>query len=296
VPGLSFQEKIKAGEFTVTSELIPPRGTDLEEMLAKARVLKGHVDGANVTECQRGNMRLGSLTAGSFAAKQGIEVIAQVTLRDRNRIALQSDLLSANLLGIRNILVVTGDLPIHGDHPAARSVYDIDVMTLLGIITGMNEGVDFEGNRLQGSVDLFPGAACHPGYEPRELQILTMEKKVRRGARFFQSQAIFDLKAFESFHGDAKHIDVPILAGIIPLKSAKMARFMNENIPGVGVPTSIIEIMEKSGNPRREGMAMASRMISELRSFADGVHVMAIGMEEEVPGILEASRSGIFNL
>lgn len=286
---MSFQERIKAGEFTVTSEVVPPRGTDLEEMLTKARAMNGHIDALNVTECQRGNMRLGSLTAGSFISKEGIEVIAQVTLRDRNRIALQSDLLSANLLGIRNLLVVTGDLPIHGDHPAARSVFDIDVMTLLGIITGLNEGIDFEGNRIQGPVALFSGAACHPGYEPRELQVLTMEKKARKGARFFQSQAVFDVKDFESFQNDAKHIGAPVLAGIIPLKSAKMARFMNDKIPGVRVPENLIEIMEKSDNPRQEGMAMASRMINELRSFADGVHIMAIGMEEEVPKILADS-------
>ena len=233
---MGFQESLTAGKFVVTSEIGPPKGTQVEEMLADAELLRGRVDAINVTDLQSSVMRLGSLAVCHLLKERGIEPIFQVTCRDRNRLALQADLLSASVLGIRNVLALTGDYASLGDHPQAKPVFDLDSVSLLGVVKKLQGGTDMAGNALQGAPKFFVGAVVNPGGNPPEAQIIKMEKKMKAGASFFQTQGVYDIPAFEKFMKKVAPLKVPVLAGIILLKSAGMARFMNKNVAGVFVP------------------------------------------------------------
>jgi 5,10-methylenetetrahydrofolate reductase len=207
-------------------------------------------------------------------------------------LALQSDLLSAAVLGIDNVLSITGDLPVLGDHPEAKPVYDLDSVQLLWVMNKLNEGFDMQGNELKGKPNFCTGAVVNPGADTeaaRELQLIKMEKKIAAGARFFQTQAIYDPAAFEKFMKRAGKFGVPVLAGIIPLKSAGMARFMNKNVSGVFVPDELIEKMTGAEDKTQMGIAIAAELIKELKGMCQGVHIMAIGWEKKVPLVLEAA-------
>ena len=290
---MALKEALKSGKFTVTSEIGPLKGTDTSELLETARLLKGKIDAANVTDQQSAVMRLGSLAASSLLVKEGVDPIFQMTCRDRNRIAMQSDLLSAQMFGIKNILAVTGDFPTFGDHPDAKDVYDIDPVHLIRTIRRMNEGYDLVGNELQGKTDLFPGAVVTPmrdTEEGLELQIIKMEKKVEAGAGFFQTQAVYDVDAFAQFMKRVEGFGVPVLAGIIPLKSVGMAKYMNKNVAGVFVPEHLIDEMSKAEDKTAAGLKMAARLIDDLKHLCQGVHIMAIGWEKKVPEILDLAH------
>jgi len=207
-------------------------------------------------------------------------------------LALQSDLLSAYVLGIENVLAITGDLPSLGDHPQAKPVYDLDSVQLLWVIKRLNEGYDMVGNELQGKPNFFPGAVVNPGADTEaafELQIIKMEKKIAAGAKFFQTQAVYDPDAFAKFMKRAEGFNIPILAGIIPLKSAGMARFMNKNVAGVSVPEELINKMAAAKDKVQTGIEIAANLIKELKDLCQGVHIMAIGWEKKVPAILDAA-------
>ncbi len=285
----ALSEALKSGKFVVTSELGPPKGVDITEMLEDAALLQGRVDAINVTDQQSSVMRVGSLAVCRLLLERGIEPIFQMTCRDRNRIALQSDLLSASVLGIENVLCLTGDYVSLGDHPQAKPVFDLDSVSLLETAGKLQQGQDLAGKELKGSPEFFLGAAVTPGANPLAPQILKMEKKIKAGAQFFQTQAVYEPEQFESFMNKVRHFDVPVLVGLILLKSAGMARFMNKNIAGVHVPDSLIEEMDKAENKRQKSIEIAARLIKDLKHLCQGVHIMPIGWEKQVPALLDAA-------
>ncbi|MEA3305927.1 MAG: methylenetetrahydrofolate reductase [Candidatus Omnitrophota bacterium] len=285
-----FREKLKSKKFIVTSEIGPPKGINVEKCLKDAEAVKGRVDAINVTDLQSSIMRLGSLAFSSLLLKKGLEPIYQITCRDRNRLALQSDLLSAAVLGIRNVLVLTGDHPALGDHPRAKPVYDLDSVGLLKAANTLQQGRDLAGKALRGAPQFCIGAAVNPGAEPLEPELIKMEKKIKAGAAFFQTQAIFDIKLFKSFMNTVKGFGVPIIAGIVVLRTAETARYMNRRVPGVFVPEHIIEEMDKAADKSGKSIEIAARFIEEIKLMADGAHIMAIGMNEKVPFLLNAAN------
>ena len=243
---MTFCDKIRAGKFIVTSEIGPPKGTDVKETLADADLIKGRVDAINVTDLQSSVMRVGSLAICRLLKERGIEPVFQLTCRDRNRLALQSDLLSASVLGIENVLILTGDYPTLGDHPEAKPVFDLGSVQLLKVARTLESGKDMNGNPLKGSPKFCLGAVVNPGADPLEPEIIKMEQKVEAGAGFFQTQAVYDIELFKRFVDATKHIKVPVFAGIVLLKSAGMAKVMNKNVAGVFVPDSLINEMESA--------------------------------------------------
>lgn len=288
---MKLTEWIEDGKFVVTSEGAPPKGTDLSEMIENADLLRSRVDAVNITDQQSSVMRLGSLIASQQLKSRGIEPVFQLTCRDRNRIALQSDLLSAWAAGIENVLCLTGDHVSLGDALGAKPVFDLDSVSLLATARALNEGVDMEGNELHGKTDFSLGAVVTPGADPVEPQLIKMEKKVDAGAAFFQTQAVFDGDAFARFMERAASLGVPVIAGIILLKSAGMARFMNENIAGVHVPKELIDEMAgiaKEDRPAKS-VEIAARIVRAVRGICHGVHIMPLGWEKRVPAVLDAA-------
>lgn len=286
---MRFQDSLNSKEFVITAEIGPPKGTAVEEMLEVAIKLKRHVAAINITDNQSSVMRMSSLAACQTLKNIGIEPILQLTCRDRNRLAIQSDLLGASALGIRNVLCLTGDHASLGDHPASKSVFDLDSVQLLQAVESLNNGRDLGGNQLNGSTDFFAGAVVAPEAKPLEPHLVKFDKKVRAGAKFFQTQAVFSIDNFLQFLEKVKPYDVPILAGILLIKSAGMARFLNRKIPGITVPEEIIKEMDKAKHPVEKGIEIAAKLISELKGACSGVHIMAIGAEEKVLDILEAA-------
>lgn len=281
-----LEDHLAAGRFVVTAEIAPPKGTDVEAALATARAFAG-VTAVNVTDNQGANMRMAALAMAAHLAREGIEPILQLTCRDRNRMALQSDLLGAATLGIENILILSGDHARFGDHPGAKSVFDLDSVQLLQAVNGLMAGHDMAGKRLAGAPCFFAGAAVTPEAEPFELMLQKFAKKVENGARFFQTQAVFDAGKFERFMATARPMGVPVLLGVLLLKSARMARFLNDNIPGVRVPTRLIERLDQAARPLDEGVAIAREMVAVARQHCQGVHLMTLGCDERIPEIME---------
>jgi len=289
---MSFAEKLKNGKFLITSEVGPPKGVNIDKHLEEAETLKGKVDGFNVTDLQSSVMRLGSLAVCHLLAKRELEPIFQITCRDRNRLALQSDLLSAYVLGIRNVLILTGDHPVLGDHPEAKPVFDLDSVSLLKATSALMEGKDMKGNELDGKPEFCLGAVVNPGSDPLEPQLIKMEKKIEAGAEFFQTQAVYDLGEFEEFMKKAEKFKVPILGGIVLLKSAGMARYMNEKVAGVSVPQKYIKMMAEAKKSERAKVSIqiASELIKGMKNLCQGVHIMPLGWERYVPEVLKASE------
>jgi len=286
---MKLLEIFKSGKFAVTSEIGPPKGVDIEEMLNDAELLRGKVDAINVTDQQSSVMRLGSLAVCHLLKQRGLEPVFQITCRDRNRIALQSDLLNAYVLGIENVLCLTGDYISLGDHPGAKPVFDLDSVSLLHAASELQQGQDLAGQKLKGSPSFCLGAVVTPGANPIEPQIMKMEKKVKAGAQFFQTQAVYDPKRFEEFMNQVKHLNVPVMVGIVLLKSAGMARFMNKNVAGVHVPESLIEEMDQAESKAQKSIEIAARLINEMKDLCQGVHIMPIGWEKKVPAVLDAA-------
>ena len=286
---MSFCDKIRSGKFIVTSEIGPPKGIDVSRVLENAELIKGRVDAVNVTDLQSSILRLGSLVVCHLLKNRGVEPILQMTCRDRNRLALQSDLLSAAVLGIENVLVLTGDYPSAGDHPEAKPVFDLGSVELLDVIKGLQAGFDMKGNLLKGTPKFCVGAVVNPGADPLEPEIIKMEKKIEAGALFFQTQAVYDIELFKKFLDASKHLKAAILAGIVLLKSAGMARHMNKNVAGVFVPEDLIKEMESAGDKSAKSIEMAARLIKELKPLCQGIHIMPIGWDRKVPLVLEAA-------
>ena len=287
---MNFSEKVKSKKFIITSEIGPPKGVDVEKYLKDADAVKGRIDAINVTDLQSSIMRLGSLAFSRLLVERGIEPIYQMTCRDRNRLALQSDLLSAYVLDIHNVLMLTGDYPSLGDHPQAKAVYDLDSLGLLKAARCLEQGKDMVGKKLKGSPHFCLGAAVNPGAEPLEPEIIKMKKKIEAGAEFFQTQAIFNIRLFRDFIERVKGFGVPIIAGIVVLRTAETARFMNRRVPGVFVPDHIIDEMERAKDKSRKSIEIAARFIEEIKTITGGVHIMTIGMHEKVPLLLDAAK------
>jgi 5,10-methylenetetrahydrofolate reductase len=287
---MSLREKLKSGKFVVTAEIGPAKGVDVHEFNENAELLKGKVDAVNCTDQQSAVMRLGSLVACHLLKQKGIEPVFQMTCRDRNRIALQSDLLSAYVMGVENVLCLTGDYVTLGDHPDAKPVFDLDSVSLLYTARQLEQGKDLAGKELNGTPKFFLGACVTPGADPVEPQLIKMERKVKAGAQFFQTQAIYEPKTFEAFMKEARKFGVPVLVGIVVLRSAAMAKFMNKNVAGIHVPDELIEEMDKAENKLQKGIEIAARLINEMKSMCQGTHIMAIGLESKVPAILDAAK------
>jgi len=290
---MKLTELFNQGKFVVTSEIGPPKGTNIEPMLKEAKdYLGGKVDAVNVTDLQSSVMRLGSMAVCKLLKERGLEPVFQITCRDRNRLALQSDLISAYVLGIENVLCLTGDHNVLGDHPQSKPVFDLDSVNLLRVARTLREGKDMVGNELDGSPDFCLGAVANPGADPLEPQVIKMELKVEAGAQFFQTQAVYDIKKFEKFIRATEHIKVPIMAGIVLLKSAGMARFMNANVSGVFVPDDLIKIMAAASKEERpkKSTEIAASLIKELKGMCQGIHIMPLGWDRYVPDVLEKAQ------
>lgn len=279
-------EKLNGSRFVVTAELFPPKGTDTAGLMSRAGIIGALVDGINITDNQRASMRLGSLAVSRLLKEKGYEPILQMTCRDRNRIALQSDLLSAAVLGIENILILSGDHPAVGEYRDVKPVYDLDPVQLLTAARTLETGVDLAGKKLKGAPSFCLGAVVNPTARPLELQLLMLEKKMRAGAQFFQTQTIFDVAQYRQFHDRIKDLPVKVLPGVTLIKSVPFLKFL-ENLPGVHIPEEVTRRIEKAADPLAEGIAICAETIRELKTFAPGVHIMAIGMEEAIPKILE---------
>ena len=291
-----FKKALDSSKFVVTSEVAPPKGTNLEKMAHHIELLKDKVDAMNVTDHQSSVMRFPSLGGALLVKEMGGEPILQMTCRDRNRLALQADLLFAASRGINNVLCLTGDSVIFGDHKEAKGVFDLDSSQLLESIRKLEIGKDLGGNDLDGGVSFCAGAIVTPEANPLEPQLIKFEKKVDKGAEFIQTQAVYDLDNFKRFMDYAGQFPVKILAGIILLTSAPMARFMNKNVAGVNVPQELIDEMASAPKGRgiAKGIEIAGRMIKRIREekMCGGVHIMAIGKEDLVPEIMAAG--GLF--
>jgi methylenetetrahydrofolate reductase (NADPH) len=288
-----FRDVLNSGKFVVTSEVAPPKGTNLDKLLHHIDLLKDRVDAINVTDHQSSVMRFPSIGGCLAIKEQGGEPILQMTCRDRNRLALQAELLLAYSRGIKNVLCLTGDAVPVGDHKEAKGVFDLDSVQLLKTVRLLETGKDLGGNDLDGAVEFCAGAIVTPEANPIEPQLIKFEKKVEAGAEFFQTQGIYDLDNFSRFMEYARQFPVKLLAGIILLSSARMAKFMTENVPGIFVPQNLIDELAAApkGEALSRGIEIAGRMIATLKKDAicDGVHIMAIGREEVVPDILAAA-------
>ena len=288
-----FKEVLESGKFVVTSEVAPPKGTNLETFKHHIELLRDKVDAMNVTDNQSSVMRFPSIGGCLLVKELGGEAILQMTCRDRNRLALQADLLFANSQGIDNVLCLTGDSVILGDHKEAKSVFDMDSSQLLETVRIMEKGKDLGGNDLDGGISFCAGAIVTPEADPIEPQLIKFEKKIDAGAEFIQTQAVYDLDKFKEFMEYARQFNIKILAGIILLTSAPMARFMNKNIAGVFVPQNLIDELAAApkGQALTKGIEIAGRMIKRIKEekICDGVHIMAIGKEELVPDIMAAA-------
>ncbi len=283
-----LKEKLDDGAFVYTSEISPERGTDLLKMKGIYNLLKDRVTAFNITDNQGANMKMSSLAGAIYIKQLGGEPIFQQTCRDRNRMALESDLLSAAAFQIENILTLTGDYISFGDHKHAKAVYDIDSVNLIGIVKGLNAGKDMNGSNLNGATDFYIGAAVNPESVPLEPQLAKFKKKIIAGCNFFQTQAIFSVEKFKNFYDFYKNYkDIKIIAGIYILKSGKTANFMNKNIPGIYIPESIITELNSALDPIKKGIEIAARIARELKPLVHGIHIMAYGIEDKIPYFLD---------
>jgi methylenetetrahydrofolate reductase (NADPH) len=293
----SFQQAVEAGKFLVTAEVMPPKGSDVAHMVRMAQLLRGRVHGVNITDGSRAVMRMSSLAAAAILLQQGVEPICQMACRDRNRIALQADLLGAQALGIRNILALTGDPVKAGDQTDARSVFDLESVRLLQLIRQLNQGFDARDRPLpDGLTTLFPGAAIDPQSKSWSGLQRRFEKKIEAGAQFFQSQLIADFERLGKFMDQiAEGSNRPVLAGIFLLKSAKNAQFINRNVPGVQIPDYIVERLARASDPLYEGICIAAEQVKAAQQLCQGVHMMAIRREDLIPQILDLAGIAPFS-
>jgi len=290
----TFAEKIRAGDFVVTAELPLPKGTDLSGVFATAQALNGWVDAVNLTESPRALMTIAPTAVARLLLERDVESIVQMTARDRNRIAIQADLLGAAALGVRNFVFMGGDPPANGDHPDAKAVFDLTASQMAAAARELTLGRDLSGKALQGVPQLFFGATVNPGAADLEAEIVNTHRKIDAGVQFLQTQAIYDPATLEKFLDGVKPNNVAIIAGIIPLKSAKMAAWLNEKVAGIRVPEALLREMEGANGTQSElesGIQIAARTVRDVTALCDGVHIMALGWETHIPAILR--RGGV---
>ena len=288
---MRITELFDNGQFVVTAEVGPPKGIHVDHLVEEAKEYLSGITAVNVTDNQSSVMRMGSLPACVALKNAGLNPILQLTCRDRNRIALQSELLGAAMLGIDNILCLTGDHTKMGDHPGATPVFDLDSVSLLHTACQLEKGVDLSGNELVGDAPKFAkGAVVSPCSDSVDAQLAKMERKVMAGADYFQTQAVFDSEKFISFMEKAKQFGKPVQLGVIIPKSAGMAKFMNKNVAGVHVPQWMIDELAADKEKAKAGITgveLAAKVIKECRPYCQGLHIMALGWEAKVPELLK---------
>ncbi|MEK6545078.1 MAG: methylenetetrahydrofolate reductase [Nitrospinota bacterium] len=284
---MGFREAFDKKDFVVTVEIPPPKGANVVPAIDIAKKVLGRVDGVNVTDNQRGIMRMCPLAFSHLLKEIGHNPIMQVCTRDRNRLALQSDILGAGALGIENICIMTGDHPKLGDHPDAKPVFDIDSIQLIKVIRELENGISMAGKKLDGSPRFFVGGVMNPFFEPFELELIKLNKKMGAGAEFFQTQPFFDKESLERFVGQVKGIDTKFLIGISPLKSVKMVNFMNEKVLTRKIPENISKRIESAKDQTEEGVRIAAEFIRDIKDIVKGVHIMPIGIEQYLPYLLD---------
>ncbi|MGR3984221.1 MAG: methylenetetrahydrofolate reductase [Gammaproteobacteria bacterium] len=285
-----LQRAFESGKFVVTCELSPPKGTDLSALFDKAEMVKGAVDAVNLTDSAAARMTMDPAVAGHQLLRRGVEPVVQVTSRDKNRLALQSGMLGAAALGIPNLVIMGGDPPKIGDHPQAKGVNDLFSSEIIEAANALNHGRDHAGNELTGKTDFFIGSVCNPGAADIKAELENTRRKTDAGARFFQTQAVYCAASFEKFLGKMNAPGGNVLAGIIPVKSVKMAAYMNERVPGIDIPDALIariDAAERNGRVVEESLAIAAQTIADLRGSCGGVHIMAIGWERHLSALLE---------
>jgi len=291
---MRITELFKQGEFVISAEVGPPKGVSLDDLLDKAATYLQGVAAINVTDCQSSVMRLGSLAACKALKDNGHETVFQLTCRDRNRIALQSDLLSAAFFGIDNVLLLTGDHTTLGDAPQSKPVFDLDSVSLLHAARMLEQGVDLSDNKLIGEPPKFAkGAVVSPCSDSADVQLAKMERKVLAGAEFFQTQTVYEPEKFIRFMEKAKQFGKPVMLSMAILKSAGMANFMNNNIAGVNIPQDIIDELgadKEKAKSGETGTRIAARIIKECREYCQGLHIMSLGWEDKVPSLLALIR------
>lgn len=296
--GSNLERVLEEGHFAVTAELGPPKGSSAEFVRRKADLLKPCCDAANITDNQTAVVRMSSVAACALVRQEGLDPVMQMTCRDRNRIAIQSDILGAVALDIRNLLCLSGDHQKFGNHPGSKNVHDLDSIQLIGVVKKMRDEAQFmSGDKISGGVPLFIGAAANPYADPFEFRVLRLAKKVKAGADFIQTQAVFDVERFakwmEMVRDRGLDQKVHILAGLIPMKSVGMARYMRNYVSGLMVPDELVARMENAKDAKEEGVQIALEIIEEIRDIpgVHGIHIMAVAWEEVVP--LIAERAGL---
>jgi methylenetetrahydrofolate reductase (NADPH) len=286
---MSFKEQLESGKFVVVAELQPPKGNNLSELFEYADLLKGRVDAINVPDLQNSIMRLGSLSVCTLLKARGLEAIYNLSCSDRNRLALQSELLNASALGLKNVLILQGDPPSIGDHFEARAVFDLDVMGLLSATKRLQEGYDLAGNDLQGKPHFCVGTLINAAAKGHvlDLEVMDMEKKIRLGVEFFFTHSIYDVGPFEPFIKKVAHFKVPIIAGVTLLKSVGMARYVNKHVEGASIPESIIDQLMKASDKQKASIEIAVGLIKALKPLCQGVQIIPIGWEKQIPALLD---------
>jgi len=283
---MNFQQKLENNSFVYTVEVEPPKGVMVEDTLKELVPLRDIIDAFNVTDMQASVMRASSWALAAKLKEKRLEPILQLTARDRNIIALQGDLLASFILGIKNLLLLTGDTPKKGDHPSAKEVFEVDSIGLIKIAHRLNEGFDYMGNKLKGKPQFFIGAALNPLTQNIDKELKKMEEKIKAGASFFQTQPVFDIEGFYRFMKKAKKFKTKIIAGIMFLKSARMANYLYKKI-GIYIPSSYRERLEKAKDIKEEIVKMNSQLIDDLKDIADGIHFMPLGDYSLIKRILK---------
>ncbi|MBI4378404.1 MAG: methylenetetrahydrofolate reductase [Nitrospinae bacterium] len=292
---MGFKEAFDKKNFVVTVEVPPPKGTNVIPNLDIAKRLLGRVDGINVTDNQRGIMRMCPLAFSHLLKEMGHNPIMQICARDRNRLALQSDILGASALGIENICIMTGDHPKLGDHPDAKPVFDIDSIQLIKVVKELENGFSMAGKKIDGAPKFLVGGVVNPFFEPFELELIKLEKKIGAGAEFFQTQPFFERESLERFFEKVSNIDTKFLIGVSPLKSVKMISFLNEKVLARKIPENIAKRIEASDNQIEEGVRLSAEFIREIKGIINGsagspcrgIHIMPIGIESHLPHLLK---------
>ncbi|MDP6452508.1 MAG: methylenetetrahydrofolate reductase [SAR202 cluster bacterium] len=285
----NLTELMNSKRFVVTAELNPPKGADLKSLFGHADALADSVDAFNITDSASSRMAMAPVGVAHLLLSRGITPILQVTGRDRNRIAIQADLLSAHALGITDLVCMTGDPPNAGDHPEAKAVFDLSGVAILQAITALQAGQDMMGNPLTGAPSFGVGAVVNPGAPDLDGEIQRMEQKIEAGAQFFQTQAVYEPDVFGEFMDAVRPFNVPVLAGLIMLKSASMARWLNSNLPGISVPDHLIQEMENADDRVQKSVEISARIIRDIKGLCAGVHIMPIGWESRIPRVLHTS-------
>jgi methylenetetrahydrofolate reductase (NADPH) len=286
---MTFKKQLESGKFVVVAELQPPKGNDLTELYEFSELLKGRVDAINVPNLQNAIMRLGSLSVCTLLKARGIEAIYNLSCSNRNRLALQSELLNASALGLENVLLLQGDHPSIGDHFEAQAVFDLDIMGLLGAAKRLQEGYDLMGNDLLGKPQFCVGTQINAAAKGHilDLEVMDMEKKIRLGVDFFFTHSIYDVSVFEPFIKKVAHFKVPIIAGITLLKSVGMARYVNKHVEGASIPDSIIDQLMKASDRQKASIEIAGGLIKALKPLCQGVQIIPIGWEKQIPPLLD---------